>query len=149
MQVILFSLRTLKVSKILRNDFFYQFKLFIRVFISHLLNENDTNTFGILETRHFDTSNYSPSTSSEVHLLNLINELLLFLRKKQKLCNQNFLHQFHPTLLPQIRKNLFIILKIRSHAKYLYLCELNVKTRKSLRVVSLSFLAQFTVCTAI
>ena len=41
-------------------------------------------------------------------------------------------------LLPEVWKNLFIILKIRSYAKYLHFSELNMKTRKSLRVVSLS-----------
>ena len=57
----------------------------------------------------------------------------------KKMCNQNFVHQFHPTkLLPEVWKNLFIILKLRSHAKYLHFSELNMKTRKSLRVVSLS-----------
>ena len=35
-------------------------------------------------------------------------------------------------------KNFFIILKIRSHAKYLHFCELNMKTRRFLRIVSLS-----------
>ena len=51
----------------------------MRVFVSHLLNENDVNIFEIIETRHFNTSNYIRSVVGEVHLLNLINELLLFL----------------------------------------------------------------------
>ena len=32
--------------------------LFMRVFVSHLLNENDVNIFETIETRHFNTSNY-------------------------------------------------------------------------------------------
>ena len=52
----------------------------MRVFVSrHLLNENDVNIFETIETRHFNTSNYIRSVVGEVHLLNLINELLLFL----------------------------------------------------------------------
>ena len=50
----------------------------MRVFISHLLNENDINIFEIIETRHFDRLQ-ATSVIGEVHLLNLINELLLFL----------------------------------------------------------------------
>ena len=81
----------------------------MRVFVSHLLNENDVNIFETMETQHFNTSNYIRSVVGEVHLLNLINELLLFLsislifdisiygRKKKKLYNQNFVYQFHPT----------------------------------------------------
>ena len=49
------------------------------IFVSHLLNENDVNIFETIETRHFNTSNYIRSVVREVHLLNLINELLLFL----------------------------------------------------------------------
>ena len=45
----------------------------MRAFISHLLNENDINNFEIIETRHFDTSNYISNRSK------LINKLLLFL----------------------------------------------------------------------
>ena len=78
------------------------------VFVSHLLNENDVNIFETIETRHFNTSNYIKSVVGEIHLLNIINELLLILsisllfdisihgRKKLNLCNQNFVHQFHP-----------------------------------------------------
>ena len=52
----------------------------MRVFESrHLLNENDVNIFETIETRHFNTSNYIRSVVGEVHPLNLINELLLFL----------------------------------------------------------------------
>ena len=52
----------------------------MRVFVSrHLLNENDVNMLETIETRHFSTSNYIRSVVGEVHLLNLINELLLFL----------------------------------------------------------------------
>ena len=81
----------------------------MRDFVSHLLNENDVNMFETIETRHFNTSNYTRSVVGEVHLLNLINELLLFLSiclvfdisipggKKYNLCNQNFVYQFHPT----------------------------------------------------
>ena len=80
----------------------------MRVFVSDLLNENDVNIFETIETRHFNTSNNIKSVVGEIHLLNLINELLLFLsislifdtsihgRKKLNLCNQNFVHQFHP-----------------------------------------------------
>ena len=46
---------------------------------SDLLNENDVNIFETIETGHFNTSNYIRSVVGEVHLLNLINELLLFL----------------------------------------------------------------------
>ena len=53
--------------------------LFMRVFVPHLLNENDVNIFDTVEIRHFNTSNYTRSVVGEVHLLNLINELLLFL----------------------------------------------------------------------
>ena len=35
----------------------------MRVFISHLLNENDINTFEIIETQHFDTSNFKYITN--------------------------------------------------------------------------------------
>ena len=51
----------------------------MQVFVSHLLNENDVNVFEIIETRHFNSSNYIRSVVGEVHLLNVINELLLFL----------------------------------------------------------------------
>ena len=51
----------------------------MRVFVSHLLNETDANIFEIIQTRHFSTSNYIRSVVGEVHLQNLINELLLFL----------------------------------------------------------------------
>ena len=52
----------------------------MRVFVSHLLNENDVNIFETIETRHFNTSkNYIRSVVGEFHLVNLINELLLFL----------------------------------------------------------------------
>ena len=47
--------------------------------IAFALNENDVNTFETIETRHFNTSNYIRSAVGEVHLLNLIHELLLFL----------------------------------------------------------------------
>ena len=81
----------------------------MRVFVSHLLNENDVNIFETIETRQFNASNYIKSVVGETHLLNLINEPLLFLsiclifdisihgRKKLNLCNQNYVHQFHPT----------------------------------------------------
>ena len=60
-------------------------------------------------------------------------------KKSEKLCNQNFVHQFHLRwLVPQVWENLLIIPKIRSHVKYMHFCELNMKTRKSLRVVCLS-----------
>ena len=47
--------------------------------VSNLLNENDVNIFETIETLHFNTSNYIRSVVREVHLLNLINELFLFL----------------------------------------------------------------------
>ena len=50
----------------------------MRVFISHLMNENDINIFEMIETRHFDRVK-ATSVIGEVHLLNSINELLLFL----------------------------------------------------------------------
>ena len=51
----------------------------MQVFVSHLLNENDVNIFETIETRHFNTSNYIKSVVGEIHLLNLINELLQLL----------------------------------------------------------------------
>ena len=48
-------------------------------FLLHLLTENDVNIFETIETRHFNTSNYIRSVVGEVHLLDVINELLLFL----------------------------------------------------------------------
>ena len=50
----------------------------MQVFVSHLLNENDVNIFKTIETRDFNTSNCIRSVVGEVHLLNVINELLLF-----------------------------------------------------------------------
>ena len=50
----------------------------MRVFISHLLSENDIDISEIIETRHFDRLQ-ATSVIGEVHLLKLINELLLFL----------------------------------------------------------------------
>ena len=50
----------------------------MRVFVSLMLNKNDVNIFETIETRHFNTSNYITLVVGEVHLLNLINELLLF-----------------------------------------------------------------------
>ena len=58
---------------------FYSCNLCLCVFVSHLLNENDVNIFEIIESRHFNTSNYIRSIVREVHLLNLINEVLLLL----------------------------------------------------------------------
>ena len=71
------------------------------------------------------------SVIGEIHLLNVMNVL--------KLCNQNFFTNF--TRQPQIRKNLLIILKTTSYAKCLHFYELNMNTRKSLHVVSLSLLS--------
>ena len=59
--------------------FLLMYILFMRVFVPHLLDENDVNIFDTVEIRHFNTSNYTRSVVGEVHLLNLINELLLFL----------------------------------------------------------------------
>ena len=56
--------------------------------------------------------------------------------------NQNFVYdhgQFYSTLLPQIQQNLFIILKIRSHAKYLHFCELNMRTQGSYPLLNKKF----------
>ena len=50
--------------------------LFMRVFVSHLLNENDVDIFETIETEHFNTSNFIRSVVGEVHLLNLINSQL-------------------------------------------------------------------------
>ena len=104
----------------------------MRVFVSrHLLNENDVNMLGTIETRHFSTSNYIRSVVGEVDLLNLINELLLFLSislifdisihgRKNKTCvTKTLFTNFtrRNCFLQVWRKNLFIVLKIRSHAK--------------------------------
>ena len=102
----------------------------MRVFLSrHLLNENDVNILETIETRHFSTSNYIRSVV-EVHLLNLINELLLFLSislifdisiygRKNKTCvTKTLFTKFtRRNCFLQVWKNLFIVLKIRSHAK--------------------------------
>ena len=106
----------------------------MRVFVSHLLNENDVNILETIETRHFNTSNYIRSVVGEVHLLNLMDELLLFLSislifdisihgRKNKTCVTNTLltNFTRRNCLLQVWKNLFIILnKIRAHAKYLH-----------------------------
>ena len=102
----------------------------MRVFVSHLLNENDVNIFETIETRHFNTSNYIRSVVGEVHLLNLINELLLFLSislifdisihgRKNKTCVTKtlFTNFTRRNCFLQVWKNLFIVLKVRSHAK--------------------------------
>ena len=103
----------------------------MRVFVSrHLLNENDVNIFKTIETRHFNTSDYIRSVVGEVNLLNLINELLLFLsissifdmsihRRKKKTCVTKTLFTNFTQLnfFLQVWKNLFIVLKIKSHAK--------------------------------
>ena len=103
----------------------------MRVFeSSHLLNENDVNIFETIENRHFNTSNYIRSVVGEVHPLNLINELLLFLSislifdisihwRKNKTCVTKtlFTNFTRRNCFLQVWKNLFIFLKIRSHAK--------------------------------
>ena len=99
----------------------------MRVFVSHLLNENDVNIFETIETGHF---NYITSVVGEVHLLNLINELLLFLSislildisihgRKNKTCVTKtlFTNFNRRNCFLQVWKNLFIVLMIRSHAK--------------------------------
>ena len=62
--------------------------LFMRVFVSHLLNENDVNIFETIETDQQSEKFKCPQRRRArrngcfrrlVHLLNLINELLLFL----------------------------------------------------------------------
>ena len=108
----------------------------------------------MIETRHLDTSNYT-TVIGEVHLLNLINEvirswLLLFLsisfifhigihgRKNKNCVTKTLLTNFtRRNCFPQYGRICSLFL-IRSHAKYLHFCELNMKTRKCLRVVSLS-----------
>ena len=58
------------------------------------------------------------------------------------MCNQNFVYdhgQFYSTLLPQIQQNLFIILKIRSYAKYLHFYELNMRTQGSYPLLNKKF----------
>ena len=95
-----------------------------------LLNENDVNIFETIETRHFNTSNYIRSVVGEVHPLNLINELLLFLSislisdisihgRKHKTCVTKtlFSNFTRRNCFLQVWKNLPIVLKIRSHAK--------------------------------
>ena len=104
----------------------------MRVLVSLLLKENDVNIFETIETRHFNTSNYIRLVVGEVHLLNVINELLLFLsislifdisihgRKKNKTCviKTLFTNFTRRNCFLQVWKNLFIVLKIlRSHAK--------------------------------
>ena len=103
----------------------------MRVFVSrHLLNENDVNILETIETRHFNASNYIRSVVGEVHPLNLINELLLFLsislifdisirKRKNKTCVTKtlFTNFTRRNCFLQVWKNLFIVLKIRSHAK--------------------------------
>ena len=76
MQVIyfLFALEKFQCLFELISVFFYLCNLCL----CDLLNENDVNIFETVETRHFNTSNYIRSVVGEVHLLNVINELLLF-----------------------------------------------------------------------
>ena len=124
----------------------------MRVFVSHLLNENDMNIFEITETRHFDRLQ-ATSVIGEVHLLNLINELLLFLfiffifhigihGRKYKNCVAKTLF----TNFTRRNCSTFIVLNIRSRAKYFHFCELNMKTRTFLRVVSLSTSSLVVLC---
>ena len=102
----------------------------MRDFVSHLLNENDVNMFETIETRHFNTSNYTRSVVGEVHLLNLIHKLLLFLStslifeisingRKNKTCVTKtlFTNFTRRSCFLQVWKNLFIVLKIRPYAK--------------------------------
>ena len=102
----------------------------MRDFVSHLLNENDVNIFETIETRHLNTSNYIRSEVGEVHLPNLINELLLFLStslifdisihgRKNKTCVTKtlFTNFTRRNSFLQLWKNLFIVLKTKSHAK--------------------------------
>ena len=121
----------------------------MRVFVSrHLLNDNNVNMLETIGgataeypatlyqhcfrwgTRHFSTSNYMRSVVGEVHLLNLINELLLFLSislifdisihgRKNKTCVSKtlFTNFTRRNCYLQVWKNLFIVLKVRSHAK--------------------------------
>ena len=103
----------------------------MRVFVSrHLLNENDVNMLETVETRHFSTSNYIRSVVGEVHLVNLIHELLLFLsislifdisihgrKNKTSVTKTLFTNNTRRNCFLQVWKNLFIVLKIRSHGK--------------------------------
>ena len=124
---------------------------FCEFFVSrHLLNEIDVNMLETIETRHFSTSNYIRSVVGEVHLLNLINELLLFLSislifdisihgPKNKTCVTKtlFTNFTRRNCFLQVWKNLLIVLKIRSHSKLICIFQWTVmKSRKSLRVVS-------------
>ena len=116
----------------------------------------------MIETRHLDTSNYT-TVIGEVHLLNLINEvirswLLLFLsisfishigihgRKNKNCVTKTLLTNFtRRNCFPQYGRICWLFL-IRSHAKYLHFCELNMKTRKFLRAVSLSASSLVVLC---
>ena len=112
---------------------------------------NDINIFKIIETRHFDSSNYI-SVIGEVHPLNLIDELLLVLfislifdisihERKKKLCNQNFAGSpISPdvTASPSMEEFSHYSKDKITCKTDLHFCELNMKTRKSLRAVSLS-----------
>ena len=81
MQVIyfLFALEKFQCFFELISVSFYLCNLsFIRVFVSHLLNENDVNIFEKIETRHLNTSKYIRSVVGEVHLLNLTISVYFF-----------------------------------------------------------------------
>ena len=60
-----------------------------------------------------------------------------------------FIKTMSHDLLVQMAYNWFIVLEIRLHAKYLHFSELNMKTRKSLCVVSVTLVLYSAVCTAI
>ena len=104
---------------------FYLRNLCLCEFLYRMLNENDVNIFETMETRHFNTSNYIKSVVGEIHLLNLINELLQFLSISLifdinihgRLCSPISSEVITCNCFFQVWKNLFIVLKIRSQAK--------------------------------
>ena len=98
--------------------------------VRHGNHKNNVNMLETIETRHFSTSNYIRSVVGEVHLLNLINEVLLYLSislifdisihgQKNKTCVTKtlFTNFTRRNCFLQVWKNLFIVLTIRSHAK--------------------------------
>ena len=136
---------------------FYLCNLCLCEFLYRICWMKIIQTLEIIETQHFDTSNYitnrrSPSSKSNkwtitisVYFFHISHR---YSRAKNKNCvaktlftsftRRNFFHQ--------VWKNFFIILNIRSHAKYLHFCELNIKTRTFLRVVSLSASSLVVLC---
>ena len=99
--------------------------------------------FKIINTRHFDTSNYitnrrSPSSkSNKWTITNSVISLIVgisILGWKNKNCVTKtlFINFTRRNCFPKYgRIDWFIIRKIRSHAKFLHFCELNMKAGKS------------------